>query len=909
MSSDDVTFQVLGPWKVRLGERLVTIPPGQLRVVLVSLLLSADEPVSVATIADRLWPERLPDSPRSAVHTYVTRLRKLLGRHLILTAPEGGYLIRVPPDQVDVHRFRDSLSRAGGARDELELLRAGLRLWHERPFSGVSATWLDHEVIPQLTEEWFRATERRIDLELAQGPPGGSVPELWELANRYPTREGLWLRLISALHEAGRRSDALDAFHRIRAVLSEELGIDPSARLLQLHRTILLGGATAGEQPRPRQLPHDMVTFNGRHEELAQLDATLGTGTEASPVIVTIDGAPGTGKTTLALHWAHRIAPRFPDVQLYLNLRGYGPGAAMSPATAAETLLRSLGVESALIPSGIEERSALLRTALADRPALILLDNARDADQVRPLLPGTSGLVIVTSRNQLRSLSIRDGAHRVTLGPLSEEQGAALLTATIGPDKAASDPGAVIKLVNLCDSLPLAIAIVAERVLRTPTVTEVVEALEDEKARLSGDGPLGDLRAALAGSYTALSADAAAMFRMLGQHPVGEIGLETAAALADVPIVRARESLDQLVAVHLLEQRRPHRYELHDLIRLYAVDLADPADTFARRRLLDWYLFAAVNADRTLHPNRRRDFVAPYESRTPVPFLADAAAALTWFEREYECLRAVIGWAAANGWAGYAWRTTMAMTSFLDARIPWRDGLDLLEHAVRAARAADEPAGEAYTLNSVGCIHLDKGENDLALGYFHRALEKFRQVRHERGETMMLGNISLVHAEAGHHEEAYRYATLALARCERLGYTRGRAINLDNLGVAYTINGEYEKALSCLHEAQAIYTELGERAAMAECLRHTARAHRAMGDIARSIRCMREAVTLNRSLRNRRWEALDLAELGQILVQAGHPGLARDVTNAGYLIMAELADPRAQEIKAARDQITVGRAR
>ncbi len=710
-------MDVLGPWEVRVDGRSVSIPPGQLRLLLAVLLLSPSESVPIDDLVSSLWPDHPPSRPRETLHTYVTRLRKLLGPELIETTPGGGYRIRLAPERIDLHRFRELVrwsQAANSEDDELRLLRDALQLWRGRPFGDMASTWLDREVLPLLTEEWFTATERRIDLELDQGRHPRLIGELWDLTKRFPTRESLWVRLITALHRSGRRADALEAYQQVRLILDEELGIDPGDQLSLLQRAILLEGSEPKELAGPRELPHDISNFIVRGAELAALDAVHSKVVRGAPTIVAIDGAPGTGKTTLAVHWAHQIAHCFPDGQLFLNLRGYGPGRPLVPATAAATMLRSLGIDGAAVPAGLEERAALLRSTLSGRRVLILLDNARDASQVRPLLPGTDCLVIVTSRNQLRSLSIRDRAHRITVDRLERQQAIELLSTIIGSDKATAEPAAVDRLAKLCDNLPLALAIVAERANRTQLLAEVVSAVEDERARLdllaTGEiDPHTDLRAALSWSYGALRHDAAAMFRMLGLHPANDIGVETAAALAGLTVPVARQCLDQLVAVHLIEERRPDRYEFHDLIRLYATDQAmqheRPADREAAvRRALDWYLHAAVSADSQLLPHRRRDYLSPYSGQRPPPEFRENAEAVAWFDREYESLRSLTTWAAGNGWPGHAWRIVLAMTAYIDTTLAWRDGMELCKVAIRAAEIAQDDVGSGL-LAEPGGLH------------------------------------------------------------------------------------------------------------------------------------------------------------------------------------------------------------
>ncbi|WP_204005974.1 AfsR/SARP family transcriptional regulator [Virgisporangium aurantiacum] len=938
---EEFRFRVLGPWEVTHRHReAVVVPSGQQRTLLVSLLLSAGRPVTIDALADRLWPFHAPERVRGTVQTYAARLRRLLGRELIESTSGGGYRIAVPARNVDMHRFRELVDQsrtATAAADELSLLQAALGLWRGRPFTGVESAWLEREVVPGLTEEWLAATERRIDLELELGRPGKVIAELRGLINQDPTRESLWCRLIVALHRAGRRAEALGAYQQARATLSEELGIDPSVELQRLQRVVLQDAPAVPvpESRNPRQLPHDIAHFRGRAAELAALDALLpaddptddpadgaaggtagGTAAEGRPTtIVAIDGAPGMGKTTLAVHWAHRVSGRYPDAHLYLNLNGYGSGEPLTPAAAAATLLRGLSVAGDLIPESVDERAALLRTTLAGRRVLLLLDNARDADQVRALLPGADGLAIVTSRSQLRGLSIRDGAHRVTLHRLPVDESVSLLSVAVSAERLAAEPDAAARLVELCDGLPLALAIVAERAHRAGTLAEVVHALRDGKARLdnlgAGDGdPHTDLRAALSWSHRALDPDAAAMFDRLGLHPANDIGLESAAALANVPVWQAKRSLDRLAAAHMVAQRHPDRYELHDLIRLYAVDRAQragagPANEAAVRRLLDWYLHAAVSADVALMPSRRRKFVAPYTPSAAPPVFADQNRAMAWFEQEYDGLRSVVDWAATHGSPGHAWRTAIAMTTFLDRRISWREGVEFLRSAGRAARLAGDRAGEGYTLNSLGCTYWDQRDWDRARDCFSQALACFRDLGDQLSEAMVLGNLGLVEASAGDPVRAQRLCHDALYLCEQAGYRRGVAQNLDNLGMAHLAADEPVNAIDCHRRAAELFQDLGDAELGAWNEQNLGRAYAAAGRHASSVRSLRLAVGTMRRLGHRRQEANMFVDLGNTLLAAGHPGLARDCWQTALVTMRQLADPRIADVEAAITEATI----
>jgi DNA-binding SARP family transcriptional activator/tetratricopeptide (TPR) repeat protein len=920
--SQTIEVKVLGSWEVCAGQTRVPVPPGHLRSLLSSLLLSVGQPVRIDTLAEQLWGGRQPANVRGTLSTYVTRLRRLLGSDVILSYPGGGYSLYVNEDGVDLHRFRSLLRRSrdvGSADSELVLLHQALGLWRGRPFTGVESGWLERDVVPALTEEWFTATERRIDLDLAQGWSGELIAELWQLTNRYSFRESLWFRLITTLHRSGRRADALAAYQQVRTILRDDLGIDPGEDLQKLHQAVLRDGpATENTQVRtqivagPHQLPHDNAKFVGREHDLAALDKLVANvdsagadGTASQPtIIVAIDGAPGTGKTTLAVHWAHQVMHRYADVQLYLNLRGYSAGEPIRPAAAMEALLRSLDVPTERIPAEVEERSALLRSTLAGRRTLVLLDNARDAAQVRALLPGAGSLVIVTSRNQLRALSIRDGAQRLTLQRLSTCEAIELLGAAAGPERVAAEPQAAEQLADLCDRLPLALAIVAERAQRADTLSQVVQALTNEMAGLDdfGSGTDDDLHAALSWSYRTLEPRAAAVFRKLGLHPANDISLDAAAVLADLPVAQTKQALDQLVDAHMVDQLRANRYELHDLIRLYATEEArrhesDDDSEAAIRRVLDWYLHAVVSAESVLQSNRRFEFVAPFTPSVPPPRFTDQAQVFAWLEQEFECLRSVVRWAGSNGWGGHAWRIVIAMTTFLDRRIAWREGVEVLETALHAARAMNDRVGEGYALNSMGCLQLDKEEAGAARDNLEQALDCFTDMGHRHGEMMALGNLSMALSELGEPVHAQQVAEKAIHIARTLGYRRGIANNLNNMALAYSAMDAHESAVDCFLQADLLFEEMGDNETKAFNLYGLGCSYAAMRQYAKAIRAQRRSVAAFEVVGSRRWQAVVMQDLGNTLSAAGHREFARGAWTAALGVMRELGDPRAQKLE------------
>jgi tetratricopeptide (TPR) repeat protein len=379
------------------------------------------------------------------------------------------------------------------------------------------------------------------------------------------------------------------------------------------------------------------------------------------------------------------------------------------------------------------------------------------------------------------------------------------------------------------------------------------------------------------------------------------VSAEAAAALAGVPLRTAKHALDQLVAAHLLQQRRPQRYELHDLVRWYAYEQAERDETpgerlAAARRVADWYLHAAVAADSAMLPHRRRDYLAPYQPQVEAPDFPDAAAAMAWFEREYDNLRSVIRWAAANGFDGHAWRTLTSMTTFFERRIPWQDAIEFHEWALSAASAAGERTGEGYVLNGLGYMCALKGDLDTAIRHFRGALDRFRSSGHVRGEAMLWGNISTIYGERGDHRTARRYASRALEMCKSLGYERGCAFNLDNLGVALYAAGKYDAAIECHLEAGEINNKLGETNSEAINRHHLGRAYAAQGQPRPALRAFREAIAMYRALTNRRFEALVMVDVGGTLHKAGHSGLARDFWEAALATLKEYDDPGAQRV-------------
>jgi len=467
-----------------------------------------------------------------------------------------------------------------------------------------------------------------------------------------------------------------------------------------------------------------------------------------------------------------------------------------------------------------------------------------------------------------------------------------------------AEPDAAARLVDMCDRLPLALAIIAERAQRADTLREIVTALSDGATSLAdfGSGTDVDLPAALSWSYRTLDPRAAAMFRMLGLHPADDISLEAAAVLANIPVARAKQVLDQLVEAHMVERTHHDRYEQHDLIRSYATQEANRTESAvdveaAIGRVLDWYLHAAVSADSVLQPVRRRDFVSPYAPAVPPPTFADHEQANAWFEREFDCLRSIVHWGATSGWGARTWRIAIAMTTFLDRRIAWREGAEILRAACRAAQAAGDRTGEGYTFNSLACIQIDTNELSNARENLERAIDCFIDLSNQFGEAMALTNLGIVLPKLGKPELGLRVSEKARELAAELGYRRGVGNNLENMGVTYSTMSEHNRAIECLHEAAVIFEECGDAQTQAFNLRELGQAYAAANMNAKAVGAYRKAIRAFQRLGNQRWHAVLLYELGHVLDSTGHSGLAHACWRPALVIMREFGDLRAEQLE------------
>ncbi|HUD37586.1 MAG TPA: BTAD domain-containing putative transcriptional regulator [Streptosporangiaceae bacterium] len=901
----EMEFGLLGPLVVRCGGRAVPMPQGKQRGVLAALLLNANRVVTLEELVDLLWGSAPPASARVTVQNYVKRLRQAMGqagRERISTRPHG-YLISAGTEELDVSRFDELLAsaraaqRTGSWQSVSELSLAALSLWRGEPLADVGSQALAEREALRLDEMHLQALEARLDADLHLGRHGDVIGELRGLARSLPLREHFHALLMLALYRCGRQGEALAAYADARRVLVGELGMEPGADLRDLHQRILTSDPGlavtepapvypgAGPVPAvpavPRELPGAIRHFVGRDEELATLSAVLKPATfQSTMVISAIGGTAGVGKTALALRWAHQVAPHFPDGQLYVNLRGYAPGQPMEAGEALSRFLRTMGVAGCDIPADTQERAARYRSLLAGRQMLILLDNASEVAQVRPLLPGAPGCVtLVTSRDSLAGLVARDGAHRIDLGLLPLPEAVVLLRAMIGA-RVNDDPASVTELAELCARLPLTLRVAAELAIARPTVplADLAAELADGRRRLDLMDAGGDastaVRTVFSWSYRHLDGAAARAFRLAGLHPGPSVDRQALAALAGVTTGEAGRMLAVLARAYLLQAVGPGRYGLHDLLGAYARELAVAHDDEQDRRtaltrLSDYYLGAAAAAMDTAFPaeaSRRPRIEAA--SPVPDPPFPDQAAALAWLDAERANMTATIVYAADHGRPchdrpGHATRLAEILFRYLDAGGHFAEAIIIHAHAHRAAVRAGDQASEGTALANLGATHSRQGRDQQACEYIRQALRLHGEVGDQIGQVRALSLLGCVDRWRGRYQRAAEHQRQALTLARDIADPTGEAYALAYLGELDLLQDRYDRADEHIRKALILFRELGDRNGEAGALNSLGEALAGAGLTAQS-RAKHEA-------------ALELADRsGHKYEQArAHDGLAR----------------------------------
>jgi DNA-binding SARP family transcriptional activator len=971
-----VRFRILGPLEVWTGQDWGGIGAPKWRALLAALLLNRGQAVSTDRLIVELWGDDPPDRAANLVSVYVLRLRRVLGdpEGRVLTTRAPGYQLRLQPGDLDAERFeilagqgRKAMSD-GDPRRAAEALAEALGLWRGRALDDVPPSPLVTAEADRLEESRLAALELRIDADMGCGLHAQLVPELRRLLSDQPLREGLWALLIRALDAAGRHAEALAAYGQARAVISNELGVDPGPELQRLYQALLVadagthrqppagqpravqpadGPAPAGPAPAgptavgqppnglaaagpsaaaqsteaapaahragpgsssrraPAQLPADVADFTGRGGQVERLQRMLSEARRRDNRAVTVAvvaGAPGLGKTALAIHAAHALRPDFPDGQLYISLLG-GSEHPVPPDDVLARFLRDLGVDGTRVPVDAEERAAMYRTRLAERRMLIVLDDAKDAAQVRPLLPGTgSCAVIVTSRQRLSDLV---GSRLIDLDVLDDAESAELFTRIVGAERVDAEPDAVRDVLAICAGLPLAIRIAGARLAarRGWSVRTLAGRLADQRRRMD-ELTAGDLavRACFQVSFAALprlpdgAVNPAHVFRMLGAWQGPSIGLRAAAALIGEPEGHVADALEGLVDAHLLESPAPDRYRLHDLLHAYAAERAradEPPQAIEDgvHRLLRWYLRTADATASVVAPYRDR---VPLESAEPgsEPLtFATAEQALGWCELERANLVVATGQAASQGWHDIAWKLPVAATVCFDRHGYRSEWLTTHRIALPSARELGDRRAEAWVLNNLGMV-LGQQHVDDAIGYFEQALAILREVGGKRDQGQAANNLAFTYLVLGRYEEAVAALLDALQLQREAGRRYGEGVALCNLGEAYLELGRYDEAIVCSQEALAIVREVGSVRYEGYALYNLGRAHLDLGRLDESAELFEQALAIHRAVGDRYGEAQVLQRIGTVQARADRPVEARETWTKARRLLEDLGEDR-----------------
>ncbi|MGW4622340.1 AfsR/SARP family transcriptional regulator [Streptomyces sp. NPDC004592] len=949
-----IRFAVLGPVRAWRGDTELVLGPPKQRALLALLLTEVGHPVAVHEIVDALWGQDPPDTAVNVVQRHIGALRRLLEPDLPagsesrwLVRGSGGYRLEVEPDGLDLLRFRalrqeaEHAAQSGDPAAATEHLIEALAMWRGPAASGIAVEVRSHPAFSALDGEHLTAVKEAAELALEAGPGLGArmLVTLRQAAAQHPLDEALQARLILTLAATGHRAEALDVHRSVRSRLAEELGVQPGPELQAAHQRVLgrayalraaeqvAGGEStdpdasggeaadaakaqldAGVMVRPAQLPVGLGAFTGRRHELAHVERLL-PAPEGAVSTVLIGGMAGVGKTTLAVHWAHMLADRFPDGQLYVNLRGFHPtGSVMSPAEAIRSFLDAFGVPAQRIPAGLDAQAALYRSLVAGRRVLIVLDNARDTEHVRPLLPGAPGcLVVVTSRNQLYGLVAGEGAYPLTLGVLSDADASEFLSSRLGAERIAAEPDAVAQIIAACGHLPLALAVVSARAVVNPTfplasIAAELHENEDSLDAFSGEAPVADARSAFSWSYQLLTPASARVFRLLALHPGPDCSLAAVASLAGQRTGQTKALLTELVRAHLITEPVPGRYGCHELLRAYGAELARVQDTahelaMARRRMLDHYLHGAHAADSVLAPSRERIDLRPHLPGVTVPRLANQTAAAEWLETNRSVLLAAIEQDARHGTGEHGWQLAATLELYLDRNGRWQEQVAAQTAAVGAAQRLGDIRGQAHVHRALGFVNGRLALWGEADAHLARALELFSEIGDLAGQGRTRRYLAFLANRRKQHEQALEHYKHASTLYRAAGLRSGEASIANEVGWTHILMGKYEDALEECAQALSDHQASGDRNGEAAAWDSLGYAHHHLHNHERALDCYEHALELYRAIRDRYLEADTLVHIGETHRAAHHPTQAAHAWREALAILEEMGHPDAANVR------------
>ena len=876
----------------------------------------------------------------------------------------------------------EAARRGGDPAGAAEELRQALALWQGDALAGLPGRYAEAQRAG-LDKLRLTALATLLTFEVERDASGAAA-ELAAVVADHPLDERFRLLLMRALYRSGQQAEALAVYREAQAALAEELGVDPGPQLQEFYLQILRGDAEplapstatpattaaptsdgpvqvgpaqmgpapigpaqvspaqvspgapeAERQPEaeadadaapvgpPAQLPADLSTFTGRREELVRAKAMQEAPPHATPAVTvcTISGTAGVGKTTLAVHWAHQVRDRFPDGQLYLNLRGYdATRPAMSTAEALNCLLTALGVPDRQVAAEGDAQVAQYRSALAGRRVLIVLDNAREVDQVRPLLPGGPGcLAIVTSRNHLTGLVVTDGAHPLTLDLLSPAEARAFLARRLGAARVAAEPEAADEIAERCSRLPLALAVVAARAATHPAfplhaiAAELAETGGSLDAFTGGDAT-SDVRAVFSWSYQALKPEAARLFRLLALHPGPDVAAPAAASLAGLPIGRTRSLLAVLAGLNLITEHLPGRYRWHDLLRTYAAELAAEQDSegdrkAALRRAFDHYLHTAHAAARLFSPGRTpMPLPPPLPDVGPEP-LRDYRQAMIWLTAQRAILSAAVEVAADGGFETYAYRMVWALDLFLYRQGYWLDWLTVRGVALAAAHRMHDADAVAESHRDLGHALSQLGRLEEARGHFLQALDHLGQGENHTGHAHTHRGLSLLAMREGDYDRLLYHIERAAELYRLAGNRSGLAKALNESGYGYSLRGDHRRALENCEQALPLFRELGDRHGEAATQDSLGVAHHNLGAYQQARDHYAAALRLFHEVDDLNGTAETLDHLGDTHQAVGDETAARAAWQQALDVLDRIKHPSAGSVRGKLEKLRQGAGR
>ncbi|WP_290055696.1 AfsR/SARP family transcriptional regulator [Amycolatopsis solani] len=954
---EGLNFRILGPIEVEVAGNVVLVNAPKLRVLLAMLLLSANSMVSADSLVDQLWDQAPPRGARATLQTYVQRLRRVIGDAGRITTVSGGYRITVEPGELDLDRFfeaRERARQASGLHEMADALRESLSHWRGPALADIPSDLFRTVHAPRLERERLAALEDLFDAELGLGRHRELVHELQVAADAAPLRERLHGQLMLALHRSGQQAEAFSVYDRIKRALATELGVDPGVELQKVHEQVLAhdqgpagagaGGPAAGELV-PHELPADIPDFVGREQLVGQVEAALGGDVSGVPVVV-ISGLPGVGKTSLAVKVAHGMRGRFPDGQLHVDLRGHAATPALTPTEVLARFVVALGATTTRLPTGQEELIALYRTLLRGRKILVVLDNAVNPSQVRPLLPNAPGCgVLITSRNDLRGLVALQSAVLVHVGVLAAEHAHTLLANMIGAQRVAAEPDAVVEMAELCGYLPLALRIAAANVVGQPDgpLAEHVAMLRQGN-RLASLEIEGDeeatVRTAFRLSYVALDAAAARTFRLLGLVAGPDFSVEAVAALTDSPDGDVQAVIEQLTVANLVLRNNRRRYQLHDLLRVFAAEqcVADDREATllaAKERLLTFYFRHTESAAGMLYPTYvhlpRPERLARAERKV----FADPDEAMAWMSAECLNVLAAVVDASDGELAPFTWLLVETLRPYLVASGRYREeGLGACAAALRAAEDRGDLAAIAAINCCLGSLSFRHGDKQGALHHFEAELAAYRAAGHVEGQARALISLGNLDRDVGRVDDGVARMRAGLELAEKttntplrrfgwlgLSYAEFLRGNLDDAEVAARrtislcdlsgeqategdvrgILGEILLLRGHCHEAIEQFSrslELLRRGSLshfeADVLGHLSRAFREVGDLAAAGRHARLALRIARDSSAREEEAEALTALAAVALTGGELDEAHQLYRSALAVCQEIGYRRGE---------------